>query len=193
MKRYLLAVFCLAVCLFESPAYSDTAGFKRGMSVEEVKAMGFGRMETYKAFPDTWFIARPNYLHGATVLGLYIPPKHGLLKFTVMWEAKSDPYGNKLRELFDISRSGMAEKYGKGVSVDYLKRGSTWKGPEHFMQSLVAQERVLEWGTKLRPNSGNDYLESVAVKANAYNASKGSVTIFHYFSGYHDYTKKQSR
>ena len=86
MKRYLLAVFCLAVCLFESSAYSDTAGFKRGMSVEEVKAMGFGRMETYKAFPDTWFIARPNYLHGATVLGLYIPPERGLLKFTVMWK-----------------------------------------------------------------------------------------------------------
>ena len=193
MKRYLLAVACFAVCLFEYPANSDAINLERGMSIEEVRALGYGRMETHKDFPNTWFIPRPNYLQGVTSLGLYIPPDRGLLKYTIMWEFESDPYGNELREVFEIVRSTSAKNFGEGVKVDYLKRGSTWTHPKHFMRSLAAQERVLEWVVPLRPNSKNDYLESVAVKAGAYNASKGAVTIFYYFSGYHDYTKKKSR
>ena len=172
------------------PEDEDIFGLKKGMSISEIRALGFDDLTEQNDFFYMQF--NPKMPAGSTSAGFIVTPSGGLLKILFAFIVKEDDYGFKVREKYKELRDLLEWKYGKGVERDVLHPDADiiLKQPQFYLMALEKGARVLSWiKTFIRDNRWQ--LLSVSVKVAALDSDTGMITVGYEFDGFEEYIDKQ--
>lgn len=176
-KLLLLAGFLLCA----GTAWSGPFGLSKGMSVEQVRALG--PLEPSKTTPYAYAAKSLRDGHDAfEAYSFLITPEDGLCKVTAIGkDVKTSVYGDELKRAFTGLADALAEKYGRPSNqYDFLRSGSMWNEPKDFMMGLVRKERTLSWYWM---GGLPDELQSIAIEARGISASAGFISLSYEFQG----------
>ena len=172
------------------PEDVDIFGLKKGMSISEIRALGFGDLEEQGEGVYAQF--NPKVPIGALNATFVVPPSSGLVKVLFGFEVKADEYGFKIREKYEELRDLLEWKYGKGVEQDFLRpdADSMLKDPPFYMTALAKGARVLNWSKGFILDN-RWQLQAVGVKAEGIDFNTGMVIVIYEFDGFGKYIDKQ--
>ena len=176
---------------------ADIFGLKRGMSVSEVRALGFGNFEPFPGGEFGYFVENPKkpiVPDGATFIFFYFPPpSQVLLKVAFRFKVETKSYGVELRKKYMMLRDILQNKYGQGKESDYLRPEAegAYTLSSFYVQGLVEGVRVLGW-QKIDFALDNKWqLENLIVRAVADNIDDVSLYVVYEFNGWSSYLAKQ--
>lgn len=180
----LLAIIGTSLYLSHDPDYGSVFGVKSGMSLEEVKKLGLGRVELLDAEDEGWIIHEPTKPKGATAIVLHISPKLGTLRVAAGWEVPTEGNGSAVKEKYKELRNILQAKYGEGKEYDFLMDGSAWTNPAHWMIGLVKKERHLNW---FGAHSTPQYLDGIELRVTATDEERATVMLLYELNGWEKY------
>lgn len=168
----------------------DIFGLKKGMSISEIRALGFGDLEEQGEGVYAQF--NPKVPIGALNATFVVPLSDGLVKVLFGFEVKADEYGFKIRTKYRELRDLLEWKYGKGVEQDFLRPDVDFmlKDPKFYMMALAKGARVLSW-TKGFILDNRWQLQAVGVKVEGIDFNTGMVMVIYEFDGFGQYIDKQ--
>ena len=194
IKTLLLSALLLA--MFAGVGQADVFGLKKGMTLEQVRALEFGKLEKQEnsGGEDMWGVKNPKTPKGAySALFVFVPDK-GLLKVGIHWEIETNSHGDGIKEKFKELKTILSEKYGKGETFDFLKPGSIWNRPQDWMIALQAQERYLDWALADGiAESEKNKLTAIALRATADSGSMGGVSLAYEFQGWNEHLNTREK
>jgi len=94
-------------------------------------------------------------------------------------------FGEQLIEEFQRIREAVASKYGRAQTYDYVRDGSLWDAPRHWMMGLEREDRTL--ATYWLPKEGASLpanLQAISLRARALNVRRGYVALTYEFSNF---------
>ena len=132
------------------------------MSLEDVRALGFGELEKNKNTsisplgidpPKFWLIPnlpnvwRVNDLQKteANSAVFVIHPETGLLQVTFYFLILTDNSGKSVQKKFKDLLGVLTKQYGMGEIRDFLHPDSIWDSPDTWMIGLFKRDRTLQW------------------------------------------------
>ena len=187
--KNLLFVLLLAI---GGESQADVFGLKKGMTVEQIRALKFGKLTKIMDTPEQfWEVRTPQTPRDAQIATFVLVPGKGLLKVAFLWRVDSNTYGDGVKEKFHELRTILSDKYGKGETVDYLKEDSQWKEPHFWMQTLADKERVLEW--VLIGGITKNELTCIGISTIGSTAFEAYITLFYEFEGWNEHTKARDK
>ena len=190
MKVKTLLFVLLLVIAGESQA--DVFGLKKGMTIEQIRALKFGEMTKIIDTPEQfWEVVNPRTPKDAQIATFAIVPGKGLLKVAFLFRVTSNTYGDGVKEKFHDLRAILSEKYGKGETADYLKEDSQWKEPHFWMQTLADKERVLQW-TLIGGITKNE-LANIGLSTIGSTAFEAYISLFYEFEGWNEHTQARDK
>ena len=172
----------------ESGVKATIFGLQRGMSVQEVKKVGLGKIKPHEKEPNIYFIPEPSKPSDASTIIVEIPDQ-GLLRITVMWGFFDDnSYGDDLKEKFYNLRDILVEKYGEGVLERGYGREAIWTEPKYWVRALKENEVWLawEWTPGNAKKSASD-LEKIYLKAMIVGDKYPAIALNYCFEGFKEY------
>ena len=169
---------------------TDIFGLKKGMSISEIRALGFGDLE--EQVEGVYAQFNPKVPIGALNATFVVLPSGGLVKVLFSFEVKADEYGFKIREKYEELRDLLEWKYGKGVEQNFLRPDADFmlKDPPFYMMALAKGARVLSW-TKGFILDNRWQLQAVGVKVEGIDFNTGMVIVIYEFDGFEKYIDKQ--
>lgn len=189
MLRFILLAILIALASVESRA--DVFGLKKGMNLEQIRALDFGELAKIKGSP-IWSVPNPRTPKGADMSAFLIVPDKGLLKVIILWNIETNSHGDGIKQKFGELKKILSEKYGEGKTIDRLKQGSMWDKPQYWMRSLETEERTLMWGlTDSIADSDKNKLTGVFIEASASTGREGRITLSYEFEGWGEYVDKK--
>ena len=100
MRFILIQMMLVGLVFAESPG-ADIFGLKMGMSVSEIRALGFGELQKAQDTPEkVWAAKNPRMSKNADLAAFIIVPGKGLLKVVFVWEIEADTYSDATKKLF---------------------------------------------------------------------------------------------
>ena len=192
VRQIVLAIqLCLLVICFPSESFGEGIfGLKKGMSVQEIKALNFGRVVQSEEDPDIWMVTEPSKPTGVEWAYFITAPEHGLFKIRFAWVVNSNSYGGQIKIEFDHLHGVLSEKYGEGVKIDKIT-DSAWSLPSLYMLSLERGARTLAWVQANFPDSNKWNLEAVFLEVKGMNGSEALLLLNYEFQGWEDYVNQQ--
>ena len=190
LKKCLIVVLFGAVTAwFPCQSYAENIfGFKRGMSVAEVKALGLSSSVS-QVGANGWVIIKPQKPTGASHILLILTPDKGLLKLIFMWQIDSNRFGTTFKKKFDELHSVLSSKYGKGKKRDVLIPGAMWDEPKYYMMALYKEERFLQWIQSDFSPENRWELESVVLNTAGLSPTRGKILLNYEFQGFEKFSK----
>ena len=170
----------------------DIFGLKKGMSLEQVRALGFGKLVHHK--DDTYYVLNPNKPKDFYIASFIIDDHDGLLKASFMMKVSTNKYGDELKRKYRELRDILKKKYGRnkygGEEYDYLKAGSIWNRPEDFVMGLAKHERILAWSLSNMFPYNRWWIDTVGIRCEAENIySDATISIYYEFNGFKEYAR----
>ena len=192
--RQFIVLCLLAVCIPSESFGEGIFGLKKGMTLDEIKELDFGRIEQNEDEPIAFFVEQPKKPQGTKYVIFVVIPEMGLMKVRFYWTIEVNSYGDELKRKFDDLQSVLSKKYGKGEKVDYLKSDSIWKDPKYYMKTLERNERELYWYSTDIPDPNELELEAVVIETGV-NSNlflprglyEGFIYLNYEFRGFSDY------
>ena len=183
-----LLLVCLVCCLAYGDAIgADIFGLKRGMTVSQIRALGFGTLKRHENKEGFYYVENPEMPKDAWTVGFLISPKDGLLKVSFFFRIETNAYGHGVKEKYKELREIMKKKYGKGEEYEGLLPGSMWNEPRYWMLGLMKGERELKW-VKLVFDADNKWrLEGVAVQVDGVSLEVAVIEVGYEFQGWDAY------
>ena len=169
---------------------SGIFGLKKGMSVSEIRTLGFGDVEQGSK-NDSFIVDRPKMPSGADWGGFFVSPSEGLLKVYFIWEVKTNRYGDDLREKYEELRNILKKKYGRGEEYDFLRSDSIWYESGDYMKGLADGERFLNWYCTRFRAFNKWQLNCVSVTTEAESERIATVEVSYEFKGWGEYLEAQ--
>ena len=194
LSKLMLSALLLAI--FTGVGQADVFGLKKGMTIEQVRALEFGKLEKEEseANQERWGVVNPKTPKGAHSTVFFFVPGKGLLKVRIYWGIETNSYGDGIKEKFKGLKTILSEKYGEGNTYDHLKSGSIWNRPQDWMKSLQAEERYLEWYlTGGIAESEKNKLTGIALRTTAFSGSGGVVYLDYEFQGWIEHLKARKK
>jgi hypothetical protein len=148
MKTLILAslLFCQVFPAFSQvPTTKGPFGLEAGMNKKQVAALVGGEIKLKPTQNNVYSVESvPNPYPLFGTYSLYIDPDMGLMKIIAWSKAiTTNTDGSEIKDKFKELRTAVNDSYGNGETFDYLKVGSTLRGPEDWMAGLLKKERVL--------------------------------------------------
>ena len=197
-----IIIFCLlGICIPSGSFGEGIFGLKKGMTLEEIKELDFGRIEQNEDSPIAFLVVQPKKPQGTKYMYFLVIPEMGLMKVRFVWIIEANPYGDELKRKFNELESILSEKYGKGDRIDFLKPDAVWDQSRDYMESLENSERELAWHFTGFSDSNKWELETVGILAGVNKnpmlvLTKGLYEGFIYldyeFQGWSDYLNRQN-
>ena len=191
-----LLLFALLLAMFTGVGQADVFGLKKGMTLEQVRALGVGKLEKQEnaSGEDMWKVTNPKTPKGAErTLFIFVPDK-GLLKVGILWQIETNSYGDGIKEKFKELKTILSEKYGIGETIDYLKSGSIWNKPQYWMRSLQAKDRILIWALSDGiAGSAQNKIAAIGLSASADSGSMGFVSLSYEFQGWSEHVNARKK
>ena len=194
IKTLLLSALLLA--MFAGVGQADVFGLKKGMTLEQVRALEFGKLEKQEnsGGEDMWGVKNPKTPKGAESTLFIFAPDKGLLKVVILWEIETNSYGDGIKKKFKELKTILSEKYGEGETYDFLKPGSIWNTPQDWMKSLQTQERYLEWYLSDGiAESEKNKLTSIALRTSGFPGTLGFVSLHYEFQGWNEHVNAREK
>lgn len=171
---YLMVIFSLYLpCSFAGPF-----GVEMGMKKADLKI----KREIKNGYFVLQDVPKP---HSAfTIYLAAIAPKAGVFMIKGMGrDIETSVYGTALHTAFTDMISKLEERYGKHLTLDYLKSGSIWDEPKDFMTAVKKRERLLmaKWA-RSEGSTMPDEIEAVGLAGKAKSRNKGHLIIEYLFS-----------
>ena len=189
-KTLLLSALLLAI--FTGVGQADVFGLKKGMTVEQIRALKFGKLTKPMDTPEQfWEVRNPRTPKDAQIATFILVPGKGLLKVAFLWEVTSNTYGDGVKQKFEELKKILSDKYGEGETIDYLKEDSQWKEPHFWMQTLADKERVLEWA--LIGGITKNELTGIGISTIGSTAEVAYVTLFYEFQGWTEHVDAREK
>ena len=116
---------CLVCCLTYVDAMgADIFGLKKGMTIEEIRALGFGTIiDTMGLDNDSFGVVNPKMPKNANNVSFIISPKDGLLRVSFKWDDRKNSLDTLKIKYIEI-RDILIRTYGKeGFG---LKQSGMW-------------------------------------------------------------------
>ena len=172
------------------PEDEDIFGLKKGMSISEIRALGFVDLTEQDDF--VYIKLNPKMPAGASSATFLVTPSGGLLKVLFGFLENEDDYGFKIREKYEELRGLLEWKYGKGVERDVLHPDADrmLKRPEFYLMALEKGARILSW-TKGFILDNQWQLRAISIKVGALDFNTGMITVIYEFDGFDEYINKQ--
>ena len=185
----LLLVLLLAIA---GEAQADVFGLKKGMTIEQIRALKFGELTKIMDTPEQfWEVRNPKTPKDAQIATFVLVPGKGLLKVAFLWRVDSNTYGDGVKEKFNKLRTILSEKYGKGETIDYLKEESQWAEPHFWMQTLADKERVLQWA--LIGGITKNELANIGLSVMGSTPFVGYISLFYEFEGWPEHVAEKEK
>ena len=189
IKTLLLSALLLA--MFTGVGQADVFGLKKGMTVEQVRALEFGKLEKVRdTSEEIWEVKNPQMPKGAGIAMFIIVPGKGLLKAGFFWNIETNAYGDAIKQKFRELKNILSEKYGTGQTIDFLKQGSIWTQPQYWMNALVDKDRMLFWYSD---KGLTNELTYVFVEAVGTTSRKGHINLGYEFQGWVEYVNARDK
>ena len=184
----LTIVLCLfTTCFFSESLAEEIFGLKKGMSIDEIRALDFGDVKQSQDSPEAWFVIEPKKPKDTRFAHFYITPEDGLLKIMFTWHIQTNSYGYNAKEKFNELRDILKKKYGEGKTIDYLNYGSLWDEPRYWMMGLLKGDRRLVWIQSDFADSNKWNLSTVGLRVEAINQEKASLALNYEYQGFSEY------
>ena len=181
MMRFILIQMMLVGLVFAESLGADIFGLKMGMSVSEIRALGFGELQKAQDTPEkVWAVKNPRMPKNADLAAFIIVPGKGLLKVVFVWEIEADTYSDATKEKFEELKKILADKYGKGEIPDRLK---SW------INALMGKDRVLSW---VSTNPTNE-IAAIVLSAKGSATKSGNVTLSYEFRGWTEHVEEREK
>ena len=191
MKQTILAT--IIAMLLPSESFSEGVfGLKKGMTVDEVRKLGFrGVMYKDKNMANWWVIERPSKPKGVSAIELWIPPDIGLLNVRFLWSVKTGIYGaeakRKFRELHEI----LSAKYGEGTKFNTLRDGSVLGRPDQWTMALLMGHRKLAWVQNNFDATNPWDMHAIMLQAKAITQTHAGILLHYEFQGFVEYKERK--
>ena len=189
MNGYRSYILLLWVCLASGDAIgADIFGLKKGMTVSEIRTLGFGTLE--RDDNDRFSVSNPKMPKDAWKLYFEISPKNGLLMVSFSFRIETNAYGTEVKAKYKELRDIMKKKYGEGIEFDFLLPGSISRQPRDWMLGLSKNERTLFWLNGFGVDN-KWQLEAVGVWAISTSPEKAYVEVRYHFQGWEEYVESK--
>ena len=189
IKTLLLSALLLA--MFAGEGQAEVFGLKKGMTVEQIRALKFGKLTKIMTPEQFWEVRNPRTPKDAQIATFLLVPGKGLVKVAFLWEVTSNTYGDGVKQKFEELKKILSDKYGEGETIDYLKEDSQWKEPHFWMQTLADKERVLEWA--LIGGITKNELTGIGISTTGSTAEVAYVTLFYEFQGWTEHVDAREK
>lgn len=187
--------FIAIVCCFSFLACgaegADIFGLKKGMSIEQIRALGFGTLKIQDKEKGYYMVFDAKKPRGVDVILFVVTPSYGLLKASFHWAVDTNGYGHEVRRKYTELRDVLKAKYGGGDEIDDVMASSTWRAPKYFMMSILKKERFLHWQQENPPDYSS--LLNVYVKVEATKLDWANVGVHYEFRDWDTYLKAQQQ
>ncbi len=194
----IISVVLALVSVVVQAQAADIFGLKRGMSVSEIRPLGFGNLEP---FPDQsgesgYFVENPKKRivpYPKFIFFYFPPPSHSLLKVAFVFNVKTENYGLEVQQKYRKLRDILKKKYGQGKESDYLRSEAegVMTRPDFYVEALVKGLRILKWEKKDFPINNKWELEGVVVSTQAISSRDVNVMVVYQFKGWSSYIDKR--
>lgn len=104
---------CLVCCLTYGDAIgTDIFGLKKGMTVSQIRALGFDTLTMSRRYNDYFSVLNPKMPKDAYFAHFVISPKDGLLGVSFKWDERKNSFDTLKRKYIEI-RDILIRTYGK--------------------------------------------------------------------------------
>ena len=186
-----LMLSALLLAMFTGVGQADVFGLKKGMTVEQIRALKFGKLTKIMTPEQFWEVRNPRTPKDAQIATFILVPGKGLVKVAFLWKVTSNTYGDGVKEKFLELRTILSDKYGEGETVDYLKEDSLWNVPHFWMQTLADKERVLEWA--LIGGITKNELTGIGISTIGSTAEVAYVSLAYEFQGWNEHINARKK
>ena len=109
-----LMLSALLLAMFTGVGQADVFGLKKGMTVEQIRALKFGKLTKIMTPEQFWEVRNPRTPKDAQIATFILVPGKGLVKVAFLWKVTSNTYGDGVKEKFLELRTILSDKYGEG-------------------------------------------------------------------------------
>ena len=188
----LFVILCLLTMCFPVQSLGEGIfGLKKGMSIDEIRALDFGDIKQHADIPDAYVVNEPKKPKDAATVSFVVTPKNGLLRIHFVWVIQTNVYGNGIRDKFNKLHDILTKKYGKGKNYDFLRSDSIWNRPKDWMMGLLKGERALAWVSYIT-DSNSQNLELVFLQAKALSREEAALSLTYDFQGAGEWEKTKN-
>ena len=172
-RRVVFVCVFLLVALAHSDAKdADIFGLKKGMSISEIHALGFGDVKEVER--DLFIVENPKMPRGADMGSFSVSSSSGLLKAVFIWRFEASL--SEATKKHDELRNMLIKKYGKGKDQDSLK------------SDLNEYEFILKWEKPLDAKNKWE-LDFIQVKTKSESSDRTMVMVTYQFRGWVEYLR----
>ena len=191
MKR--IIVLCLLAICFPSKSFSEGIfGLKKGMSIEEIRALDFGAIRQDSDDLEWWIANESKKPKDVSQIRFFVTPKDGLLRVLFIWSIHTNAFGDSVNRKFNELHGILAKKYGKGKKYDSLDSDSLWDEPMYWMRGLLERERRLDWFQTDFDDSNKWSLRAIGLTTRALSTEEVLLFLDYEFQGMSEYIPKEA-
>lgn len=190
MKR--IIVLCLLAICFPSESFSEGIfGLKKGMSIEEIRALDFGAIRQDSDDLEWWIANESKKPKDVSQIRFFLTPKDGLLRVLFIWSIQTNAFGDSVNRKFNELHGILAKKYGKGKKYDSLD-SILLSDPEYWMIGLLKRKRRLDWFQRDFDDTNKWNLRAIGLTTKALSTEEALLFLDYEFQGMSEYISKEA-
>ena len=184
MKKVITIIVALFMCVGVTNVHGEYIfGVEKGMTIDDIRKLGFGEIEKFRASEGEWIASDPQKPEGAHSVMFVISEEAGLVGLGIYWYVKTNSYGDELMERFAEMQATLVNQYGNGTFTHTLERSSVWTSKRHFMRSLEVQDRTIRWVKQFNKNKWGLFRVSLDVYVEVGRMQWAQLILWHSFIG----------